>query len=214
MWAMNVSDCTAFIPQGHRLDASSPAQNTSFDIGADGVLRLQWKGVALPTEMNSSSTVDVEVTASPINSGNGLALRASVVLGPDADDSGRVCLQSLILPQISTWFRSNHTENAFIPDMFGHTGNCNGMCKMEFKQTLYDTTNGVAEYAYMPQGGDRTMQWWATWSNYTATADDASAFGLFAGFLDPVGHSTPIAQFLLFANVHRSKDNIFDIFDS
>ena len=27
----------------------------------------------------------------------------------------------------------------------------------------------------MPQGGARTMQWWATWSNFTATAADSSA---------------------------------------
>ena len=40
----------------------------------------------------------------------------------------------------------------------------------------------------MPQGGARTMQWWATWSNFTATAADSSALGLFAGFLDPVGY--------------------------
>ena len=33
----------------------------------------------------------------------------------------------------------------------------------------------------MPQGGARTMQWWATWSNFTATAADSSALGLFAG---------------------------------
>eukprot|EP01052_Picozoa_sp_SAG31_P065872 SAG31_NODE_24678_length_476_cov_1.228117_1_plen_148_part_10 len=36
----------------------------------------------------------------------------------------------------------------------------------------------------MPQGGERTMQWWAVWSNYTANG----TLGLFAGFLDPVGH--------------------------
>eukprot|EP01051_Picozoa_sp_SAG22_P021641 SAG22_NODE_4860_length_1149_cov_0.972381_2_plen_113_part_00 len=90
-----------------------------------------------------------------------------------------------------TWFRSERTENAFIPDMFGHTGNCSGLCKMEFNQALYDDTNGVAEYAYMPQGGARTMQWWATWSNFTATATAAAepALGLFAGFLDPIGRA-------------------------
>lgn len=186
MWTMNVSDCASFVPQGHRLDASWKARNTSFTVGEDGVLRLLWEGVSLPPQMNLSNTVDVEITVTPAANATGLALRAAVTLG--AGSRGKVCLQSIVLPQIATWFRSDKTENAFIPDMFGHTGNCSGLCKMEFKQALYDDTNGVAEFAYMPQGGARTMQWWATWSNFTANKDDTAALGLFAGFLDPIGY--------------------------
>jgi hypothetical protein len=167
MWTMNVSDCTSFLPQGHRFDASVAAQNTSYAVGDDGVLRLRWKDLPVPRIMNSTATIDVEVTVTPTANGTGLALRAAVTLGSSSDSGRRVCLQSITLPQIATWFRSMQTENLFLPDNFGHTGNCSGMCKMEFKEDVYDTTNGVTEYGFMPQGGDRTMQWWATWSNFS-----------------------------------------------
>ena len=145
---MGHADCSAFLPQGHRLDASSKTLNTSYVVGDDGVLRLRWEGVALPAQMNATRTIDVEITVTPTANGSGLALRAAVTLGRSSADggsghAGRVCVQSIMLPQLSTWFRSARTENVFIPDMFGHTGNCSGMCKMEFKEAIYDTTNGV-----------------------------------------------------------------------
>ena len=161
MWSINVSDCTEFVPNGHRTDASANARNRTYHVGHDGVLRLRWEGVSLPSQLNTTKTLNIEVEVTPSANQSGLSLRASVSLASeDNEGTGRVCLQALVLPQITAWLRSNATDNMFIPDNFGHTGNCNGMCKMNFKQDVYDTINGVTEYGFMPQGGDRTMQWY------------------------------------------------------
>eukprot|EP01052_Picozoa_sp_SAG31_P047815 SAG31_NODE_9734_length_1235_cov_1.590669_1_plen_348_part_10 len=141
LWKLNVSDCRAFVPNGHSMDASYDAENRSYAVGVDGVLRLRWDGVSLPMQMNSTQRLDVQVTIAPNQNKTGFSLRAAVSLAASSvgtPSGGKICLQTIVLPQIKAWYRSNNSENMFIPDNFGHTGNCDGMCRMDFKDNIYD----------------------------------------------------------------------------
>lgn len=83
-----------------------------------------------------------------------------------------MCLQTFVLPTLNGIpMRSNETDQMFTPDFFGHVGKCGGNCKMDMLRNwdgMIDKPTGTKEYNYMPNGNDRSMQWFAFYSNFTS----------------------------------------------
>jgi hypothetical protein len=113
-----------------------------------------------------------------------VSLRGGVALSPGSQ--GEVCLQAFALPTLEGIpMRSDATDAMFVPDFFGHSGQCSGNCKMDLPQYwdgMVDPATGTKEWSFMPNGNDRSMQWLAFYSNYTgkrlglyASAHDAAS---------------------------------------
>eukprot|EP01047_Picozoa_sp_COSAG01_P004800 COSAG01_NODE_160_length_23692_cov_9.703599_6_plen_99_part_00 len=78
-----------------------------------------------------------------------------------APGGARLCLQAFALPTLEGLpMRSPETDTMFVPDFFGHAGECccGLLCKMHMTQTADGMQN---EYSFMPNGNSRAMQWFA-----------------------------------------------------
>ena len=186
LWALNVSDCTVAIPHGLRVTECSAAYcaNTSYELSVDNsTLTLRWRGVRLPAPMQAAASLDVTVTVAKLPGRRpGVSLRGAVALSATTDSGlapPRVCLQSFALPTLgSIPLQTAETEAMFVPYYFGHTGQCSGNCKMNLLQSADGMHN---EFAWMPNGNSRAMQWFAYWSNRTGRS-----LGLYAAAHDPL----------------------------
>eukprot|EP01051_Picozoa_sp_SAG22_P011911 SAG22_NODE_1187_length_5217_cov_5.282532_4_plen_570_part_00 len=199
LWRLNITDCKSTLPQGTRITPCLGADcaNTSHALSADGsTLSLRWQGVPLPPPFGSTR-LDVTVTIAQLPGGKpGVSLRGAVGLSPVTGEQQQpqpqpavpVCLQNLALPTLDgILLRSNATDAMFVPDFFGHAGpKCGGNCKMDMLQYwdgMIDHETGTKEYAYMPNGNSRSMQWFAFYSNHTT-----KRLGLYAGAHDAGSH--------------------------
>jgi hypothetical protein len=192
LWHLNITDCTATLPEGTRVTPciESDCANTSHSLSSDGsALTLRWDGVPLPKPFTARLDVAVTITQLP-DAKPGVALRGTVGLSPGSsgsDSAGQVCLQNLALPTLEGIpMRSEETDAMFVPDFFGHSGKCSGNCKMDMLQYwdgMVDQSTGTKEYAYMPNGNSRSMQWFAFYSNTTS-----KRLGLYAGAHDAGSH--------------------------
>ena len=194
LWRLNVSDCSS--PLEYSLSATTQlAANTSHAVAA-GVLVLRWKGVPLPAPLDGA--IDVEVTATPRPNGKGLALRGSVAQSQGQGTPPSVCSHAFALPSFdSMFFRDRKLEQLFVPDVFGHVGQCHGnhmQCTLSHMggttgalspggnpAWMHHTGGGISpEHMYMPNGASRNMQYYALLSNFTGTP-----LGLYVGGHDP-----------------------------
>ena len=195
LWRLNVSDCAS--PLEYPLSATTRRAGATSHAVVAGVLVLRWEGVPLPAVLGG--TIDVEVTATPRPNGKGLALRGSISQsqgGPGTPPA--VCSHAFALPSFdSMFFRDREHEQLFVPNVFGHVGQCHGnhmqctMAKMGGTtgalspggnpQWMHHTGGGISpEHMYMPNGGSRSMQYYALMSNFTGTP-----LGLYVGGHDP-----------------------------
>lgn len=188
LWRLNITDCKSSLPEGTRVTPciGGDCANTSHTLSADKqALTLRWGGVPLPASFGSTR-LDVTVTITQLPSGrSGVSLSGAVGLSAGSTDD--VCLQNMALPTLDGIpMRSNVTDAMFVPDFFGHAGKCGGNCKMDMLQYwdgMVDKVTGTKEYAYMPNGNSRSMQWFAFWSNFTS-----KRLGLYAGAHDASSH--------------------------
>ena len=195
LWRLNVSDCAS--PLEHPLSATTRRAAATSHAVVAGVLVLRWEGVPLPAVLGG--TIDVEVTAAPRPNGKGLALRGSVSQsqrGPGTPPS--VCSHAFALPSLdSMFFRDREHERLFVPNVFGHVGQCHGnhmQCTLDHlggssgsmspggnPGYMHHTGGGISpEHMYMPNGASRSMQYYALLSNFTGTP-----VGLYVGAHDP-----------------------------
>jgi hypothetical protein len=187
LWALNVSDCTVAIPHGLRVNPCIGAYcaNTSYELSTDNsTLTLRWRGIKLPPPMQEVAQLDVTVAITKRPRGrSGVSLRGYVALHPGSASS-RLCLQSFALPTLgSIPLQTPETEAMFVPYYFGHAGQCSGNCKMDLLASAdgMKSGDGVDEFAFMPNGNSRSMQWFAYWSNRTGRS-----LGLYAAAHDPL----------------------------
>ena len=199
LWQLNVTDCKSALPEGTRVAAciASDCANVSHTISADGsTLSLRWDGVPLPPPF--TARLDVVVTVAQLPGGrSGVSLRGAVGLSAknaggfprsrepaEQVDDVDVCLQTFALPTLERiLLRSEATDAMFMPDFFGHVGECAGQCEMEMQKYwdgMVDHTTGVKEYEFMPNGNSRSMQWFAFYSNATS-----KRLGLYVAAHDP-----------------------------
>ena len=192
LWQLNVSDCSTAnaLPNGITVNPSA-ATNISHDLSPDGkTMYLRFGGVMLPASL-LGLTLRVTVSVSHLPDGQaGMALHGTVGLdtsldGRDADEA-QVCVQSLSLPTLNEIpMRSKELDTMFVPNFFGHAGECAGgiLCTMSPTKTWdgMGTGHQQHELSYMPNGNFRSMQWLAWWSN-----SSGRSIGLYAAAHDPL----------------------------
>ena len=195
LWRVNVSDCSSPVEYPLTATSAGSAASALSHTVVAGVLVLKWTGVPLPEPL--TGTIDVEVTATPRPNGKGLALRGSVSQSQGVSSSS-VCSHAFALPSLDSMFlRGRKHEQLFVPNVFGHVGQCHGnhmQCTMaklggssgsmspgENPEWMHHTGGGISpEHMYMPSGASRSMQFYALLSNFTGTP-----LGLYIGAHDP-----------------------------
>lgn len=163
LWRLTATNCTGpSLPGGVTL-MPGDAASTSHTLSPEGnSLSLVWHGVAnsLPLGLHGALTVTINMSVY----GTGVAMRGSVAL----DDGNRsnnstatICVQTLTLPTLNSIPLSDN-DTMFVPDYFGHAGECAGLCELNLHKTAIIN---ASEFSYMPNGNSRAMQWLAFYGN-------------------------------------------------
>eukprot|EP01048_Picozoa_sp_COSAG05_P010562 COSAG05_NODE_937_length_6525_cov_6.136632_8_plen_451_part_00 len=197
LWQLNTTDCMsnfsatpakyATFPGGVRADGSSSAQQVTRVVLSAGELLLEWNGVSLPPggSAEPTATVNVSLNLTMVKTGQ-LAMRVAV----DRSMNG-ICIQALALPNLPLLhLRSPELDTMFLPQFFGHLGDAwggtkgpdcgGGNCDLDQAR---DNFFVVGEGDWMPNGGNRNMQWGALFS--TATRGPRP-LGFYLGSHDPL----------------------------